>query len=88
MNQPQHKIKEYTAEREPTAFQQRKHVLQSVTYTFKKMKQNALPSLLLPELSGPWLTLQTITRSFIPRRTGNLIRKFYGRWLQNLKIQH
>ncbi|MCD8909310.1 Na-translocating system protein MpsB [Staphylococcus gallinarum] len=82
MNQPQHKIKEYTAEREPTAFQQRKHVLQSVTYTFKKMKQNALPSLLLPELSGPWLTLQTITRSFIPRRTGNLIRKFYGRWLQ------
>ncbi|RIP34785.1 DUF2309 family protein [Staphylococcus gallinarum] len=82
MNQPQHKIKEYTAEREPTAFQQRKHILQSVTYTFKKMKQNALPSLLLPELSGPWLTLQTITRSFVPRRTGALIRKFYERWLQ------
>lgn len=85
MNQPQHKIKEYTAEREPTAFQQRKHVLQSVTYTFKKMKQNALPSLLLPELSGPWLTLQTITRSFVPRRTGDLIRKFYSKWLQKPK---
>ena len=49
MNQPQHKIQEYTHEREPNAFQQRKHALESVTYTFKKMKPNVLPSLLLPE---------------------------------------
>lgn len=82
MNKPQHKIKEYTQEKEPTIFRQRKHVLESVTYTFKKMKQNVLPSLLLPELSGPWLTLQTFTRSFIPNRVGNVIRKFYAGWLQ------
>lgn len=82
MNQPQHKIQEYTHEREPNAFQQRKHALESVTYTFKKMKQNVLPSLLLPELSGPWLSLQMLTRSFVPRRAGALIRKFYSNWLQ------
>ncbi|MDN5637668.1 MAG: Na-translocating system protein MpsB [Staphylococcus equorum] len=82
MSKPQHKIKEYTQEKEPTIFRQRKHVLESVTYTFKKMKQNVLPSLLLPELSGPWLTLQTFTRSFIPNRVGNGIRRFYAGWLQ------
>ncbi|WP_437272034.1 DUF2309 domain-containing protein [Staphylococcus succinus] len=81
MNQPLHKIREYTLKREPTAFQQRKHTLESVTYTFKKMKQNALPSLLLPELSGPWLTLQMFSRSFMPKHAGHLMRKFYARWL-------
>lgn len=82
MNQPQHKIKEYTHEQEPTSFRQHQHILKSITYTFKKMKQNALPSLLLPELSGPWLTLQMFSRSFAPRPIGKLIRKFYDGWLQ------
>src|SRR5699024_9124380 len=82
MNQPQHKIKEYTHEQEPTSFRQHQHILKSITYTFKKMKQNALPSLLLPELSGPWLTLQMFSRSFAPRPIGQLIRKFYDSWLQ------
>lgn len=82
MNQPQHQIKEYTHEREPNAFQQRKHILESVTYTFKKMKQNVLPSLLLPELSGPWLTIQMFTRSFVPKRVGMGMHKFYARWLR------
>ncbi|MGI2251348.1 DUF2309 domain-containing protein [Staphylococcus cohnii] len=82
MNLPQHKIKEYTHEQEPTTFRQHQHILKSITYTFKKMKQNALPSLLLPELSGPWLTLQMFSRSFAPRPIGQLIRKFYDSWLQ------
>ncbi|MBZ8172649.1 DUF2309 family protein [Staphylococcus cohnii] len=82
MNAPQHKIKEYTHEQEPTTFRQHQHILKSITYTFKKMKQNALPSLLLPELSGPWLTLQMFSRSFAPRPIGQLIRKFYDSWLQ------
>lgn len=93
MNQPQHKIKEYTHEKEPTTFRQHQHILKSITYTFKKMKQNALPSLLLPELSGPWLTLQMFSRSFTPRPVGKLIRKFYAGWLQKpndttLSLQH
>ena len=82
MNEPQHRIQEYTHEKQPHLFQQRKHTLESVTYTFKKMKQNVLPSLLLPELSGPWLTLQMLSRSFVPGRTGTLIRNFYKRWLR------
>ena len=57
------------------------------------MKQNALPSLLLPELSGPWLSLQMFSRSFAPRPIGQLIRKFYDSWLQKphdtaLSLEH
>ena len=93
MNPPQHKIKEYTNEQEPTTFRQHQHILKSITYTFKKMKQNALPSLLLPELSGPWLSLQMFSRSFAPRPIGQLIRKFYDSWLQKphdtaLSLEH
>ena len=93
MNAPQHKIKEYTHEQEPTTFRQHQHILKSITYTFKKMKQNALPSLLLPELSGPWLSLQMFSRSFAPRPIGQLIRKFYDSWLQKpndtaLSLEH
>lgn len=46
------------------------------------MKQNALSSLLLPELSGPWLTLQMAARSFVPRKAGRFIRNLREAWLR------
>ena len=46
------------------------------------MKQNVLPSLLLPELTGPWLSIQTITRSFMPKSSGSIINKFNDTFLK------
>ena len=43
--------------------------------------------MLLPEVSGPLLGLQMITRSFVPRRVGGFIRNLRKNMLQNL-IQH
>ncbi|MGO1758234.1 DUF2309 domain-containing protein [Mammaliicoccus vitulinus] len=76
MNKPQHKIYEYVDTRQTTQYIEKKKSLSSLIYTFKKMKQNVLPSLLLPELTGPWLSLQTISRSFAPKSTGWLINQF------------
>ena len=46
------------------------------------MKHNLLSSLLLPEISGPWLSLQTLARSFIPRSAGYTFRKIREKWLR------
>lgn len=51
-------------------------------YTFKTMKQNVLTSMALPELSGPLLGLQMVTRSFVPRGVGGFIRKLRKTMLQ------
>ncbi len=46
------------------------------------MKKNVLTSMLLPEVSGPLLGLQMITRSFVPRRVGGFIRNLRKNMLQ------
>ncbi|MCE5037598.1 DUF2309 domain-containing protein [Staphylococcus auricularis] len=81
MKRPQHRIESYADEEKAAHYQQRKGVSGTLRYTFKKMKQNVMPSLLLPELSGPWLTMQTATRSFVPRKIGQLIEKVSSKWL-------
>ncbi|EOW9526773.1 DUF2309 domain-containing protein [Bacillus cytotoxicus] len=82
MQKPKHQIKELASEDELKSYQQRKKVDNSVSYTFKMMKQNVLTSLLLPELSGPLLGLQMIARSFVPRRVGGFIRNLRKTWLR------
>jgi uncharacterized protein YbcC (UPF0753/DUF2309 family) len=79
---PQHKIKESAEENELKSYQQRKQTVNSLSNTFKTMKQNVLASLLLPELSGPWLSLQMVTRSFVPRRADRFIRNIRKIWLR------
>ncbi|AIM16162.1 hypothetical protein HW35_07515 [Bacillus sp. X1(2014)] len=79
---PQHKIKEAADENELKSYQQRKQAVNSLSNTFKTMKQNVLASLLLPELSGPWLSLQMVARSFIPRGTDRLICSLRDIWLR------
>lgn len=79
---PQNKIIESAEDHELNKYQQRKQAINSISYTFKMMKQNVLPSLLLPELSGPWLSLQMIARSFVPRGTGRFIRNLRKTWLR------
>ncbi|HHT7150344.1 TPA: putative inorganic carbon transporter subunit DabA, partial [Bacillus cereus] len=79
---PKHQIKELTDENEFKSYEQRKRVGSSVRYTFKTMKQNVLTSMALPELSGPLLGLQMVTRSFVPRGVGGFIRKLRKTMLQ------
>ncbi|MDC3423119.1 Na-translocating system protein MpsB [Aquibacillus sp. 3ASR75-11] len=79
---PQQKVKEFSPEFEFKQYQQRRQGANSLSYTFKTMKQNLLTSLLLPEVSGPWLSLQMLARSFVPRSTGRAFRKFREAWLR------
>ncbi|WP_026582239.1 DUF2309 domain-containing protein [Bacillus sp. J33] len=79
---PRHKIKEFADENELKSYQQRKQAVNSLSYTFKMMKQNVLSSLLLPELSGPWLSLQMLARSFVPRGADRFIRELREAWLR------
>ncbi|TFD92939.1 DUF2309 domain-containing protein [Jeotgalibacillus sp. R-1-5s-1] len=79
---PQHHIKEQADKQELTMYQDRKQTVESFGSTFKTMKQSVVSSLLLPELSGPWLSLQMAARSFIPTRADRFIRNLYQSWLR------
>ncbi|MEC2309072.1 DUF2309 domain-containing protein [Bacillus atrophaeus] len=92
IQKPQHKIKEFVDEDVLEKYNQRKQAVHSLSHTFKTMKQNVLTSLLLPELSGPWLSLQMVARSFVPRRADRFIRNLSETWLRKpdtkLSIHH
>ena len=82
MFKPQFKVKESSPEFELKQYQQRQQAVNSLGCTFKTMKHNLLSSLLLPEISGPWLSLQTLARSFVPRSAGYAFRKIRETWLR------
>lgn len=75
MNQPKVKINETIPESNLEQYVQRKQAAGLSKSTFNVLKHNMVSSVMLPEISGPWLTLQTFTRSFIPRQAGETIRK-------------
>ncbi|RDW21500.1 DUF2309 domain-containing protein [Oceanobacillus arenosus] len=75
MNQPKLKVKETLPESELNPYLRRKQAAGLSNSTFQVMKHNLLSSLMLPEISGPWLTLQTLARSFLPRRTGYALQR-------------
>lgn len=81
MFKPQFKIKESSPNCELNPYQQRQQTTHSISNTFKTMKHNLLSSMLLPEVSGPWLSLQTLARSFAPRSAGHAFRKVRETWL-------
>lgn len=82
MLRPRHIVKESSTGFELTQYQQRQQAVNSIGSTFKVMKQNLLTNLLLPEVSGPWLCLQMLTCSFMPRRSGRAFRKLRQSWLR------
>ncbi|PFN80565.1 hypothetical protein COJ85_29530 [Bacillus sp. AFS076308] len=81
ISKPQFKVKEYLPESEQKPFYQRLQTVHSLKNTFQTMKHNLPASLLLPEISGPWIGVQTLTRSFMPRRTGRLFKNLLDKWL-------
>jgi uncharacterized protein len=82
LSKPQFKVKEYLPEYEYEPFQQRKQAVDSLNDTFKTMKHNLVTSLLLPEISGPWLSMQTLVRTFTQRSGGRLSRKLLTKWMR------
>lgn len=82
MSKPQFKVKEYLPESEYETFHQRNQAVHLSKDTFKTMKHNLVTSLLLPEISGPWLSMQTLVRSFMPRSGGRLSRKLLNKWVK------
>ncbi|WP_442600348.1 DUF2309 domain-containing protein [Neobacillus sp. D3-1R] len=79
---PKHKIKESADKKALQSYQERKLAIHSISYTFKTMKQNVLASLHLPELSGPFLSLQMVARSFVPITAARFIRNLGHTWLR------
>lgn len=80
MLQPQFKVNESLTETELKEYDQRLSAQGSAGLTFETMKHNLLSSLLLPEISGPWLTLQNLASSFIPRSATNVFQKLREKW--------
>lgn len=87
MFKPQFRVEEYSSEFDLKPYQQRQQTVNLLSYTFKKMKYNMSSSLILPEISGAWLSLQTMARSFFPRSTGILFRKIQEAWLRKPSTQ-
>ena len=79
MFKPQYKVNEFSTESE--TYQQRHQAVSSLGYTFKTMKHHLVSSMVLPEISGPWLSLQTLARSFMPRSAGRTFKKWHETWL-------
>lgn len=79
---PKIKVKEFLPVDELHQYQYRQSAAHSLYHTFKTMKHNLLASLILPEVSGPWLSLQTLVNSFIPRSAGHAFRKIRETWLR------
>ncbi|MCM3766122.1 DUF2309 domain-containing protein [Neobacillus niacini] len=87
ISKPQFKVREYLPESQYQAFHERTEAVQSLSGTFKQMKHNLPASLLLPEVSGPWLSIQTLARTFLPRSTGSTFRKILESWIKKPDVK-
>ncbi|WCK54739.1 Na-translocating system protein MpsB [Aneurinibacillus sp. Ricciae_BoGa-3] len=82
MFKPKHKVKEMSHDKEYNSYLQRQQAANSLSFTFDAMKHNMFTSLVLPEISGPWLCLQTLARCFVPRGIGISLRRLRKTWLR------
>lgn len=82
MFKPQYKVNETLHDEGLENYFERIRTGFAVTKTFKSMKHQLLTSMLLPEISGPYLTVQTLARSLTPKMAGSALRKIRKKWLK------
>lgn len=82
MFKPQYQMKEVASPSALQHYQEHGQVVHAMSNTFLTLKHNLLAGMLLPEVSGPWLSLQTLARSIAPKGTGSVLRKFRQGWLR------
>lgn len=80
--QPRRRVKEIASEKEYQTYEQRLHTIHSVQHAFQTMKKDLFASLLLPEISGPWLSLQMLGRSLFPQKAGRVLQQMRDAWLR------
>ncbi|WP_245831824.1 DUF2309 domain-containing protein [Oceanobacillus senegalensis] len=87
MNKPKVRVKETIADSELNQYTVRKEAIGLPSSSFKVLKQDLLSSLMLPEISGPWLTLKTLAQSFMPNYTDNAMRTFKEKGLRKPNVK-
>ncbi|MCT2196960.1 MULTISPECIES: DUF2309 domain-containing protein [unclassified Paenibacillus] len=81
ISKPELRVVEISTASETERYQNRKQLINSIHNAFQTMKQNLLTSLLLPEISAPWFSMQLFFRSILPRKTGTFIRQIREAWM-------
>ncbi|MGV3488402.1 MAG: DUF2309 domain-containing protein [Tuberibacillus sp.] len=80
MLKPQYKVQETLNESERRSFQKRLNTANSPSTAFKSLKHQIISSLMLPEISGPWLTLHALASNFMPKARTKATRKIRDKW--------
>lgn len=77
--EPKHMVRE-TSNRQ-SGSSARLAFIDALGQTFKRVKVDPLASLMLPDISGTWLGVSTLARTFLPSATGHLMNIVRGVWL-------
>ncbi|WP_028986784.1 DUF2309 domain-containing protein [Thermicanus aegyptius] len=89
---PRHEVWEKLSPAENLKYLRRESARLSVAHVFQKMKKGLVTSLLLPEMSGPWLGLYLLARNAAPERVIGAIHRWRKRFAKkaetNLTLNH
>lgn len=83
--EPRHEVREQLPSAGSQTYLWAESAKLSVARVFKKMKQGLVTSLLLPEMSGPWLGLYMLARNAAPERVIGSIHRWRKRSAGKMK---
>ncbi|WP_018130925.1 DUF2309 domain-containing protein [Effusibacillus pohliae] len=89
---PRHEVREQLSPDDTRKYLWKESARLFVSHVFKKMKQGLVTSLLLPEMSGPWLGLYMLARNAAPDRVISAVHRWRKRLTEkaetNLTLNH